>query len=380
MKKNEKKDLKYFSTDKVYNVKTKKKLSPKAMSYLLLLVGLIVLLLSADFLSKGLDLSKKVPKVGYTETGKADYNVYLKENNYYDTKSLPSGMQYVASLINTINTKFNYEIITDEKIDFNYTYKVVGDLQIVDSTDENKVIYSKEYSLLDDKQDTIKTDHLVINEDVDVDYAKFNNYVNSYKKDYGLSANSRLVVTMTVNATGKQNDSTETLQKSNKLQITVPLSEQTLGVAINTENINNKGVLTAPNNNRIKSFPLMVSGLGLLIVGLLLIYFAIKFHKEYVKENIYTLTVKKILRDYDRLIVNGNINVDEHKFANKIIVDKFSEMVDASQNLGAPILFYDVIPGEKCFFIIIQNDVLYKYRLTKAYLQREELEKKQKVK
>lgn len=380
MKKNEKNDLKYFSTDKVYNVKTKRKMNPKVVSYLLLLMGLIVFLLSIDLLSKGINLSKKVPKVDYTESGKADYNVYLKENNYYETKSLPSGMQYVASLINTINAKFNYEIKADENLEFVYNYKVIGDLQIVDSTDENKVIYSKEYNLLDEKNDTIKTDHLVINEDVDVDYAKFNNYVNSYKKDYGLSANSRLVVTMTVNATGKHNDSTEPLQKSNKLQITVPLSEQTLGVSINTENINNKGILSAPNKNRIKSFPLMVSGLGMLIVGILLIYLAIKFHKEYVKENIYTLTVKKILRDYDRLIVNGNVSVDENKFVNKINVETFSEMVDASQNLNAPILYYDVIPGEKCFFIIIQNDVLYKFRLTKAYLQREELEKKKKIK
>ena len=53
-------------------------------------------------------------------------------------------------------------------------------------------------------------------------------------------------------------------------------------------------------------------------------------------------------------------------------------MVDASQNLKSPILFYEVIKGEKCFFVIIKDDTLYKYRLTKAYLEREKREKSKK--
>ncbi|MCR5788004.1 MAG: DUF5305 domain-containing protein, partial [Bacilli bacterium] len=77
----------------------------------------------------------------------------------------------------------------------------------------------------------------------------------------------------------------------------------------------------------------------------------------------------KILKEYDRIIVNGNVTIDEKKFANKVYIDSFEELVDASQSFNEPILFYDVVPGEKCFFIIIKGDTLYKKRLSKAYLE-----------
>ena len=56
---NKGKDLKYYSTDKMYQVKKKRKLNGKVMSYTLLLIGLLVGLISVYFLNKGLNLSKK---------------------------------------------------------------------------------------------------------------------------------------------------------------------------------------------------------------------------------------------------------------------------------------------------------------------------------
>lgn len=97
---------------------------------------------------------------------------------------------------------------------------------------------------------------------------------------------------------------------------------------------------------------------------------ACKLIKEYNSFNIYNNTVNRILRDYDRLIVNGQVTLDESKYSNVVIPETFEEMVDASQNLKSPILFYEVIKGEKCFFVITKDDTLYKYRLTRAYLEK----------
>ena len=44
-------------------------------------------------------------------------------------------------------------------------------------------------------------------------------------------------------------------------------------------------------------------------------------------------------------------------------------MVDASINENSPILFYEVIPNEKSFFIIAKDKTLYKYRLSKVELE-----------
>ena len=176
----EKKGLKYFSTDKVYHVNGKKFISAHIMSYMLLVIGLFIGLVSVYFLNNGINLSRKTPTVNYNEKGKADYKVFLKQNNYYDSKYLDSGMQYVANLINTVNTKFNYEIESEDTIDYKYDYRIIGNLQILDSNDDSKVIYDKEYNLVERTSKAEKTDHLNIDEAFDVDYDKYNSY------DYGI--------------------------------------------------------------------------------------------------------------------------------------------------------------------------------------------------
>ena len=369
-----KKDVKYLSTDKMYKVHNQKTDKMKMFSLGLILISVLVALLSFIFIKGSINFKQKKDALGYREQGKANYTVYLKDNDFYETKYLPSGMQYVANLINTINTKFNYEIHSDENMDYNYTYKIIGQLQITDPNDTNKVIYSKDYNLVNPVTESSKTNNLVINVDANVDYAKFNGYVNSYKSQYGISASSKLVVTMYVNVTGNYKKSVDSLDLTNKLQITVPLSEQTIGITINTDDIHKEGVLTtkAP---LINNLPIFICGLSIFGVAILILIVGIKLYREYVKRNIYTITVNKILKEYDRLIVNGTVTVDEANYDNKVQPETFTEMVDAAQNLNAPILYYNVIPGEKCFFVIIKGDTLYKFRLTKAYLDKQELGK-----
>ncbi|MEI3508978.1 MAG: hypothetical protein V8R01_07825 [Bacilli bacterium] len=40
-----------------------------------------------------------------------------------------------------------------------------------------------------------------------------------------------------------------------------------------------------------------------------------------------------------------------------------------------PIIYYEVIPDEKSYFVIIAGSVLYKLTITRAYLEREQEEK-----
>ncbi len=308
----------------------------------------------------------------YSENGNADYTVYYKDNSFYDTKYLTSGMQYVASLINTINSKFNYEIHADKNIAFKYKYSINGVLRIMDPSDHSKILYTKDEVLLEEvtKEDT--TNNIVINEDVIIDYGKYNNLVNAYKREYGLSVDSELVLTMNILVDGISDISSDKIDKNGQLQITIPLSEQTIDIKIDTKAINNSGYLAAGKGFVIKNYFLYIMGIILVVISIVILIIAVKLFKEYNNFNIYDNTVNRILKDYDRLIVTGQVTIDESKYSNIVIPETFEEMVDASQNLKSPILFYEVIKGEKCFFVIIKDDTLYKYRLTRAYLEKRE--------
>ena len=145
------KEVMYYSTDKLYKIRKRKRkrLNLKRWFCFLLIPAVILLLISLLMIKNSIQLSGKVINVGYSENGKSDYKVYLKENDYYDSKVLDSGMQYVANIINSINSKFNYEIHADENMDFNYKYKITGELIISDPVDSSKILHTKNYNLLD---------------------------------------------------------------------------------------------------------------------------------------------------------------------------------------------------------------------------------------
>ena len=71
------------------------------------------------------------------------------------------------------------------------------------------------------------------------------------------------------------------------------------------------------------------------------------------------------LQEYtiDQLKLFCEKSIDENKFTNKIYPETFVELVDASERLNSPILFYEVVPNEKCFFIIIKDNDLWKIDL-----------------
>lgn len=367
-----KKEIQYFSTDKMYTLNDKNKKIPitKLIFYVILLISIIIFSMGIIELIKTFTGSRKDNVVAYSENGKADYTVYLKENSYYNTKYLNSGMQYVASLINTINADFKYELHSDKNINFDYKYKIIGTLQIFNKTDPSKVLYTKDNVLLDEVKNSSASNNLVINENVNIDYEEYNNYVNSYKREYGLTVDSRLIITMNIDVDGEYSDDVEKIDKSNKLQITVPLSEQTLDITIDTANIDNSSNLSSKNGSRI-DFSKMLLGIVLVFISGICFIGSKKIYEKYKIGNIYTITLNKILKDYDQLIVNGTVSIKEDKYTNIVYPESFEEMVDASINLQIPILYYDVIPGEKSFFIMTNNDTLYKFRLTKAYLEKE---------
>ena len=362
------KKILYYSTDKLYKIK-KVRISKKALFVLSIIATLI---LSASFIicfKEAVTINAKNSDIGYNEIGKVNYKVYLKDNNYYETSYLKSGMQYVASLIKTVNVKFDYQMHTTEDISFDNRYKVTAELQITERDAPTKILYQKEENIVKEKTTKTKDDNLVINEEIDIDYNKYNSIVNSYKRDLGLVVSSNLIITFDTNTTGTYKK--DTIQKDNKLQIIIPISEATLQIKMNTNEINNSGVLGQDNTLfRIDNLILFVISILLILLMIGSLLFNIYVYFKYFKKDIYKTTVNKILRDYDRLIVKGKVNIDEKKYSNCIITENFDEMVDAAQNLGVPILYYEPIPNEKSFFVVIKDDTLYKYRLTKAFLER----------
>ena len=265
-------------------------------------------------------------------------------------------------------------------MDLSYTYKITGTLYISKDS-ESSPLYTKKIDLVNKDVQNIKSNSLNIAESLVIDYDEYNNLVNRYKRDFGISAYSRLVVTMDINVIGKHSNNQDQMLLNRSLQMSIPLSEQTIQINMDTDKINNNGMLFAKGDISVENKVLFVISIVSLIIVLLLLVTSIRMYIKFKKRNIYYITLGKYLSEYDRVIINGsyeNTNIDENKFDNVVRVEKFEELLDAAENLSLPILFYEVIPGELSFFVVIKENMLYKFTLDKANLVKKQIEEKTK--
>lgn len=345
----------YEKADKIYTVKNKEKyhraLAMLILSIALIAFGMILILNSIKVSNDG---------VSYNEKGRVDYKVYLKENNYYESNYLDRDMQYIASLINTINADFKYEMHSTNELKYNYSYKIIGTIKVTDKVNVNKILYSKDEVLKEEIKSETNSKYFIINSDVDIDYTKYNDYVNSYKRDYGLSANAYLEVKMLVKVNGKDGNLQNDIDLNEALKIIIPLSEQT--IEINSNSINN-------SNSILYSHKLEISGiiiLGIISIVIGLIEFIISINNM-MKSKIdpYEKELNRLLKNYDTYIITATNDFKEDKDIVK--VEKFNELLDAQKIEQVPIIFYEVEPGNKSYFVLKGEKETYRFTLTRAY-------------
>lgn len=334
----------------------------------LIMLGLTVLVL------KGSMYTKEESIIGYNEVGNIDYKVFLKENNYYKEQYLGKDMQYVASIIKNVVPTFTYEMHSEEKMEYTYNYKVSADLIISDPNDNNKVLYKRPSLLVKDTKEKVTGGSFRVDQEVSINYDEYNNYVNSFKKEYALSVNSKLVLTFNIDVTGKSPALKEDFKKSSKLVIAIPMSEQTINIGIDTSDINNSGTLERNYMSQIKKPVALVLGIIVGLLSLALLYIVIyNFLTNRSKTDVYKATIKSILREYDRAIVSSKTadTIDESKY-NVIEVPRIEELLDAHDSTGKPILYNEDTENNISTFIIVSDEILYKYSVVKKELEEKE--------
>lgn len=355
-------NINYVKKDKVYKIG---RMSVKKYIMYLLLPAVVLLGLGIGLIVNSISLDNSKIAASYSETGNVDYKVYLKNNNYYSEKYLGKDMQYIANLINMINIKFNYEMSATKELDYNYTYDVKAILKITDKDNKEKVLYTKEDLLKENEGIKITGDKFDVLEEVDIDYDKYNTYANSFRSDYALIADAELIVKMDIKVNGKSTELKNELDTNNNLQITIPLTEQTVNIGMDASSIKNNEYLDYEKEFRINNNPLFIGGSVSSVVGIVCLIILIYLYLTKYSNDPYQNALQKILKKYDTYIVSA-----KNSFVEKddiIRVENFTELLDAQKMEQTPIVFFEVEPDNKAYFIVNGAKTTYRFTLTRAY-------------
>ena len=321
------------------------------------LIGLI-LLYSYYTLSRG-------HYINYVEDSNVDYVVCLKENNFYENRCVSKGNQYVASLIDYIPANFNYKLdFVNGNIEYVYNYNIVAEFNVLDS-DNDKVLYTKE-EVIYTSEDKVSSSGININYNMNIDYNKYNNLLNSFISVYDLSqTKNSLKVSMDINIKNKGNNNIDltALNSSKATSITIPLTTKTVNIDISgtTLNTDNNKLVIKPEKNY--AFVLVLGIVFIIIgVGLYILISYINKKSRTIKE-IYEDRIKKITLAYDSYIqkITGDYPIGASQICK---VTSFKDMIEIKESSEKPLLMLENKEKTGTFFLIpVGEGVIYTYAI-----------------
>lgn len=324
-----------------------------------IILMIFTLILSLGMIYYALNNTNK-ESISYTQNGNVDYKVCLKENNFYSQNCLDKNMSYVSSLIKNVGLTFNYDLNTSEQLNVKTEYEVTAKLVI--SNAENTSKYFEQKYVLQDKTSAgisqINNEYK-ISKNIDIDYDYYNTIASTFKSQYGVETNSYIEVSFQVFHTNKENEDIR-VPSPNPVILNIPLSQKSININMTASGINKQETQNIESsiftlNNIICLFIGIIALIVCLISGLKIAKM-LTLIKE--KKNNYDKFMEKILREYDRLIVETSTLP---KFNNYFVtkVNSFGELIDVRDNLRLPIMYYEVAKHQKCHLYIIDNKNLY---------------------
>lgn len=355
------------------NVNTTVKTKPYFGYNFRIVVNLVVILFSL-FIGAVLLLSsftiKARSNVVYNQNSNVDYRVFLKENDYYRQRYLDKNMTYIASLIDYVDADFNYSFNTNELIDYKYSYYIDSYVKVVESDDDTKVIYSKTDKLVNIKtQQMTNSTGFSIKENLKINYDKYNNLIKSFKTSYGISAKSAVDIKLYVRIEDSTGKIIRDFGSGEVVNLSIPLTEQMIDIKMESNGVSNSNNTSVYKDFSIENkTALILSIICFVIFVISIVWLMLFLNKTKKKKTIYDLTLDKILREYDRVIVNSKKAYDDE--SNAINVSTFDELLDVRDNLEKPIIFSEVHKGQKAIFLVKSDIDTYRYVLKLADLEK----------
>ncbi len=298
----------------------------------------------------------------YNESSEIDYKVLLKENEFFKDQYLEQNKGYIASLIDSIASEFKYRISFSEKTNYNYSYKIILEIDVIDTTNNSNLYHLSEDLIT--KSLTKNTGDLFIKEDLDIKYEEYNNLISKFKDIYELknvesSLNVYLYVTI------QDIDRSDTLQFVDKKvsSLKIPLTLNTVSIDIGNETINHKSHKIELTEQGSHFWALVIGLFYFFISAVYIIYLVIYTKKTRTAQMIYEKEIKSIMNNYASYIqkITGSYDIGTSQV---LKIETFTDMLEIRDTLKQPILMLENKAKDGTFFIIpATNSLIYTYAL-----------------
>ena len=338
--------------------RTKNVLRNICISTIILFLGIIVI-----FKSFKVEPGSKKLLYAYNVNRNVYYNVNLIENDLFEKQTLEMGKTYISSLVDKINMDFSYSLTGNKKSDIKYSYQViaVSNVKYEDKTNNKEdVIWSKQDVLIESKDGKADGANFTIEDSFDVDFAKYNEEVKKFKEELRIPVIAdlqiKLIVRSDANVPGVEN----TVVENSIMNLKMDLAKDVFTVEQQFENTDNKEISENIDAKKTINKPMLVIGCVLVVAALMITLDAIRRSIKFSKNSDYAIALNRILKNYGDIVAEivSPVEIDN---LNIIDVKNFDQLLDIEEEVRMPILYYETIPDEQGEFIIICDNMAYRY-------------------
>ena len=328
----------------------------------------IGILLPTIGIFKGISIAKNNNKqVIYTSTidRNSNYKVELYDNNFIDQKEMGKDHIYISDLVKNIKLDLFYTYSATEKTNLDYSYDIKAKLygeNNNNTTGEKDLVWEKEYTLLKEQNKSASNNSgFDITENIDIDFPKYKEEVNNFKRQFGMNLNTYLKITMNIKYKGTYKNNN--INKNDKIVLEIPLGIQAFSIKENYTKKSDYNIYK--NNDLIKDNIKILIAICIIIIvaALILLLFTYKAIFNIKPKSRYTKELDKILKSYGEVIVEVTTPVKTKNY-NIVNVKNIEEMIDLEEELRIPIILYESIYKHTSTFTITYNNTIYKYVLS----------------
>lgn len=349
---------KYTAKSAGFQTKRKRQIRKYALRCIILAITIIVLIMFCA------NQNKQTAVVCYKENSNVDYNVYLKENEFYSKDYVEKDNQYIASLIDYIIADFNYELeIFEENIEYDYKYKVDAEVDVVEENTEKSIYNFKEELVSEKRFSHDSNSNALINEQINIDYNKYNDLIKKFVSVYELDeAESTLTINMCINIDGNSERFTRDESAEYIVSLEIPLTTKTVAINLNSNLVGCEETLMACESPEFCWIKVVI-GFAALMELVLIIKLINYIANSRTAEDIYKLELNRILNNYGSFIqkTNNILDLEKHQV---IFIDTFNDMLEIRDTIQEPVLMFTAEEKRKTYFMIpSKTNILYMFEL-----------------
>ena len=144
------------------------------------------------------------------------------------------------------------------------------------------------------------------------------------------------------------------------MNVKMDLAEDVFSIEKQFENNETKNVIDSNEDKKEINKPLLIMGSIFVLASILIILDAIRKSIKFSKKTDYAIALNRILKNYGDIVAEivSPVEIDN---LNVIEVKNFDQLLDIEEEIRMPILFYETIPDEQGEFIIVCDNMAYRY-------------------